>query len=181
MSPAVCAVGRGSQWGGASLSGSASSRIMRVWDESGVGAGGGGERGGRFGGDRRRPAIRRAGGVCGGEELVGSGSCRLGAGGAWNLSRDSLPPGIDRMCRSPCHSGSHCTRQSCKGTGCAGEAGRQEGQVQTGTASMCVEGGELGRQCACHQAEQRSHWKRGGPECWWPAPSPHWWHGAWTK
>ena len=42
-------------------------------------------------------------------------------------------------------------------------------------------GGEPGRQCACHQLEHRSHWKRRGPACWCPAPSPHWWHGAWTS
>ena len=150
---------------GASLSGSASSRTIRVEVESGVGASGGGERGCRAGGDRRRPAICRAGGVRGGEEAGGSDRCRCDVGGLQKCSSAALPPWSDRMCRSPCHSGSHCTRQSCNGTGCAAEAGRQVGQVHTGMASICATGGELGRQCACHQAEQRSHWKRGGPEC----------------
>ena len=66
---------------GASLSGSASSRIIRVEEESGVGASGGGERGWRAGGDRRRPAICRAGGVRGGEEAGGLGWCRCDVGG----------------------------------------------------------------------------------------------------
>ena len=95
--------------------------------------------------------------------------------------RASLPPLSDRMWRSPCHSRAHWTRQSCRGVGCVAVAGRQEGHVHTGAASICGGSGEPSRQCACHQLEHRSHWKRRGPVCWCPAPSPQWRHGARTS
>jgi hypothetical protein len=163
--------------GGASRSGSASARTMVVAGVRGVGSGGGGERGGRVGQGRRRPAILRAGGVRGRGGRVGEG----GGGGLRNVARASFPPASDRMWRSPCHAGAHWTRHSCRGVGCSGDAGWQEGHVHTGAASICAGGGESGRQCACHQHEHLSHWKRGGPECWCPAPSPQEWQGARTS
>ena len=136
--------------GGASLSGSNSSRMMRVLCVSLIGWGGGGERGWCIA-FVLLVAAHRAGRAPGGGERRLGGVVPGGRRWAKNRSRECLPPAMDRMCFSPCHSGAHWTLQSWSGTGCWGVAGRQSGHVQTGTAMTARGSGEFGRQCACSQ------------------------------
>ena len=120
--------------GGASLSRSGSvSWLMQVCGPSGVGAGGGGEPGGRLGGEtgglcdgeigNLRRAMRRAGGLrgergvgeWGGEDTGGDGWENLAMASSrafWSCcffqaARAALPPTMERMCLTPCQEGAY--------------------------------------------------------------------------
>ena len=160
--------------GCASLSGSNSSRVIHVRLVRVGGSGGGGDRECLLGRRRCLP-----GALPGNWSLWGIGG-GLSWGCCWARKRDSasLPPLSVLMCFSPCQAGAHWTVHSWSGTGLAVEAGGQVGQVQTGTDAICSGAGAWGRQWACHQLLQRSHWYRGGPSCWSPAPRRQPLHGS---
>ena len=96
--------------GGASLSGSNSSRMILVFGVRVGGCWGGGERVWGFV-LLRLPAMCLAGGLRGGGD-GGDGAWVVGSRLWWKRRSASLPPMSDRMCFSPCHSGAHWTRHS---------------------------------------------------------------------